>query len=211
MISRVVQSVSFFVLLRALDEKISGEYLDGVCPQCGGPLHRASYQRKGVGAAPLQEGGAREATRYGLCCGHCRCRQLPPSVMFLGRRVYMYPAILLATMMCQGRRSSRTKLYLRRHLGVDGKTIKRWVEYFRDGFVRTKSWQRVRGFLGSKVCDDALPRSLLVFFWREFGRGESGLVRCLCFLATGQVEVTVFEGGDRTRGRWGLSGGIGLV
>ena len=97
--------------------------------------------------------------------------------------------ILLATMMCQGRISFRTGKHLKAHLGVSKKTLLRWVSFFKEGFLRTVQWQRARSFVGAGVHDDDLPRGVLVHFWRRFGSGEPGLLRCLCFLAVGRAEV----------------------
>lgn len=189
MLSQVIQSVTFFVALLKLDLLISEKCRGGKCPYCGGPLHRAYFLRKGVGAASLAAGGAKEAMRYGLCCGHCRQRLLPASAAFLGRKVYVAAAVLLATREIQNRLDPESVRVLQSLLGVSVKTLKRWVAFFKDGFPRGRQWQDVRGFLGPDVRDCDLPDGLLRYFWRVCGDGLDGLRACLCFLATGRVEV----------------------
>lgn len=199
MLSQVVGSVTFFYSLQALDKQISEERREAGCLECEGPLHRASYARKAAGAAPVAEGGAREAVRYGLCCGQCRRRALPPSVLFFGRRWYVYPTILLATILCQGRVTGRPLGALQALLGVSRKTLLRWVEYFREVFPRSAPWQAIRGRFGAAVRDQELPWSLLASFWWECGRLDEALVRYLGHLASG---TGLAEGGWYLRGGW---------
>src|SRR5271157_4368665 len=67
-----------------------------------GPLHRSDYDRKPRGAliAPAGEAFVR---RFSLCCGRegCRKRATPPSLRFLGRRVYLGAVVLVASMLAQ--------------------------------------------------------------------------------------------------------------
>lgn len=199
MLSQVVGSVTFFSAFQAVDKAISEERRDAGCLLCEGPLHRASYPRKAAGAAPVAEGGARGAVRYGLCCGQCRHRVLPPSVLFFGRRWYVYPAILLATILCQGRVTGRPFGALQALLGVSRKTLLRWVEYFREVFPKSAPWQTIRGRFDATVMDQELPWSLLACLWRECGRLDVALRRCLGLLA---YASGLAEGGWSPRGGW---------
>src|SRR3989304_4273818 len=70
--------------------------------RCGGRLHRAHYPRKPRGGpAELEPGQER---RLSFCCARegCRRRTTPPSLRFLGRRVYFGPVFVLVTTLCQG-------------------------------------------------------------------------------------------------------------
>ena len=68
-------------------EKVDAELTEGArskgCLLCGGKLHRSDYDRK-------PRGGPQWDTRFSLCCARegCRRRHTPPSVRFMGRRVY---------------------------------------------------------------------------------------------------------------------------
>jgi len=71
-----------------------GYRLEG-CP-CGGSLHRAAYVRKPRGVPwGLPEGFC---IRESFCCSRegCRRRLTPPSLRFLGRRVYLGAVVVVA-------------------------------------------------------------------------------------------------------------------
>lgn len=91
--------VKFWQLLFDVDTRIAQAVQTAGCPHCNGPLHRADYPRKPRGG-PLDPDidQALLSTRISLCCGRpgCRRRSTPPSVRFLGRRVYLGAAFLLA-------------------------------------------------------------------------------------------------------------------
>lgn len=78
-----------FRVLVEVDEAVTLRGAAEGCPVCDGPLHRSDHDRKPRGAlvAPAGEAFAR---RFSLCCAResCRKRAMPPSVRFLGRRVY---------------------------------------------------------------------------------------------------------------------------
>ncbi len=95
-------SEEFFSQLAALDAEISRRVAAAGCPRCGGPLHQAHYQRKPRGGVFAAAGEA-FSLRHSLCCGRegCRKRTLPPSVRFLGRRVYLEAVVLLASVAVQ--------------------------------------------------------------------------------------------------------------
>jgi len=67
-------------------------------PGLHGALHKSNYQRKPRGG-PLALTGEQYALRFSLCCGwrDCRRRVLPPSLRFLGRRVYLEVVVLFAS------------------------------------------------------------------------------------------------------------------
>lgn len=91
--------VQFLRSLSALDEAITERVRAERCVYCGGRLDRADYPRKPRGGvfAPETEAWSR---RLSLCCSQegCRRRSTPPSVRFLGRRVYAEVVIVLASM-----------------------------------------------------------------------------------------------------------------
>jgi len=87
----------FFAHLTKIDEQLARWVASQGCPKCGGPLHRGDYQRKPRGGLVAVAGEAFRQ-RYSLCCARvgCRKRALPPSVRFLGRKVYLEAVILVA-------------------------------------------------------------------------------------------------------------------
>lgn len=96
MLHGAVLAGEFFVLLERIDQEIVRQVADGGCPRCDGPLHRGDYPRKPRGGL-LARAGEAFNRRFSLCCGWCRARCLPPSVRFLGRRVYLEAVVVLAT------------------------------------------------------------------------------------------------------------------
>jgi hypothetical protein len=81
--TKVVLEIGFSAGPVALDEQIARRVAEAGCQHCGGPLHRADYERKPRGAH-LPVAGEAFRTRFSLCCGTEGCckRALPPSVRF---------------------------------------------------------------------------------------------------------------------------------
>ncbi|MBI5441833.1 MAG: helix-turn-helix domain-containing protein [Deltaproteobacteria bacterium] len=153
-------------------------------PYCGGPLHRAGYERKPRGGPPdLPE---IYSVRLSLCCGRegCRRRTLPPSVLFWGRRVYWAAVVLVLTALRQGRTEGATVRRLQELCGVTRPTLARWLRYFRDAFPQTRAWRALSGRLWPPVSSRALPEVIERFVVQARDGPEAGLVACLFALST---------------------------
>jgi hypothetical protein len=147
-------------------------------PYCGGPLHRAHYDRKPRGGPPdLPE---RYSVRLSLCCGRrgCRQRTLPPSVLFWGRRVYWAVVLLVVTALRQGRTEGFTVRRVQTLFGVSRPTLGRWLGYFREQFPQTRAWRSICGRLWPPVHSEALGEVIERFVQARDGP-EAGLVACL--------------------------------
>lgn len=135
---------------------------------CGGKLHRACYPRKPRGAPP--EVAAHEAyqQRLSFCCDRegCRRRTTPPSVLFLGRKVYLGTVVVVVSVLRQGPTPARLSR-LRQALGVSVRTVNRWREWWLSTFVRTAFWRAARGRLRVPLDVSKLPLSLLEVFQAE--------------------------------------------
>jgi len=153
-----------FPVLLKLDEIMAEETKKGGC-SCGGKLHRACYPRKPRGA-PL-EVAADEAyqQRLSFCCDRegCRRRTTPPSVLFLGRKVYLGAVVVVASVLRQGPTPARLE-QLRHLLGVSARTVKRWREWWVSSFARSDFWKASRGLLRFPLEERRLPMSLLELF-----------------------------------------------
>ena len=92
----------FFALLEQEDERIAAQVAAEGCAECGGPLHRSDYERKPRGGL-LAAGAEESVRRFSLCCGRegCRQRATPPSLRFLGRRVYVGAAGIEASIVAR--------------------------------------------------------------------------------------------------------------
>jgi len=128
-----------------------------------------------------------------LCCGRegCRRRTLPPSTLFLGRRVYWAGVILLVVTLRQRRVDGLSAGQVQRELGVSRKTLKRWMAWFAEVFPTTPLWRRIRGLVVATVRDDELPESLVARFEATGADLEQALVASLnLLLASGQSDPT---------------------
>lgn len=150
----------FFVKLSEVDEKIAGAVAQGGCPHCGGPLHRADYERKPRGAL-IASAGEVFSRRFSLCCGRrgCRRRATPPSLRFLGRRVYLEVVVLLASSAALFARVLRD---VSKQSGVPVRTLRRWLRWWSKVFAMTPTWTELRARFTPPPPDTSeLPRALL--------------------------------------------------
>lgn len=132
-----VFEIEFFERLQQADAQIAELVRVGRCPRCGGPLHRSYYSRKPRGGAVAAR-GEDQTRRFSFCCGvdGCRGRATPPSLRFLGRRVYLEGCVIVASVVgaALGRAKART---IRVATGVPARTVARWRAWWWTGFLAT--------------------------------------------------------------------------
>lgn len=123
--------------------------------------------------------------RESLCCGRegCRKRTLPPSCLFMGRKVYWGCVILVVLALREQRPEGASAGKLQRMFAIPRKTLVRWFAFFREEFPLSAKWQRLRGRVMPSVDNRRLPGSLLECFLEKAGSVEEALVGCLRFLA----------------------------
>ena len=136
---RFTAEASFLRSLVAIDEHLAEQVRARRCVRCEGPLHRGDYPRKPRG---LPE-GAEQAywTRRSLCCGRCRKRSTPPSVRFLGRRVYvgwLVFVVVIRWSLAAGRIAGK------QIAGVPRRTVRRWRGWWKGDFVASDFWKAER-------------------------------------------------------------------
>jgi hypothetical protein len=139
------RSASFWSFLLAVDEDLAAEACKKGCA-CGGRLHCANYPRKPRGAGlQLSEF---QCLRLSFCCDRdgCRKRVTPPSVRFLGRKVYLAAIVILVSAMRQGPSPRRVR-ELSERFGTDASTIARWQIFWREHFPQTPFWKVARAGL----------------------------------------------------------------
>ena len=132
-------AASFWPFLFTIDQDLAETTRKQGCP-CGGRLHRADYPRK-----PRADSDALPdtyKTRFSFCCDRdgCRRRATPPSVRFLGRKIYVGALVVLISAMRHGPSPRRVR-ELSTLFGVDRRTIARWQEFWRDHFPQTHFWK----------------------------------------------------------------------
>jgi hypothetical protein len=149
----------FYQFLTQIDEDIAAEVQARGCP-CGGVLHSARYPRKPRGLrCALDES---YPTRLSFCCAKegCRRRTTPPSVRFLGRKVYLGVIVILVSALEHGL-SPRRRKQLIEHLDLWPQTIARWRRWWREVFVAGRCWRAERGNFVPPVAITRLPGALL--------------------------------------------------
>lgn len=141
---------AFFQSLRALDFELFLAAKSKPCSLCGGRLDTSHFPRKPRGAGEL------EVRRFSLCCRNegCRDRVTPPSLRFLGRKVYSAWVVILAVEYC-------------RDLGLGGKiprqTIARWKALWRVRLAEDHPFMRwARGLLPPGTPSSSLPSACLM-------------------------------------------------
>ncbi|GBE49852.1 hypothetical protein BMS3Bbin13_00775 [bacterium BMS3Bbin13] len=149
----------FYQFLFRVDEQIAAEVRAGGC-SCGGVLHSARYPRKPRGARGVLDESY--TSRLSFCCAEegCRRRTTPPSVRFLGRKVYLSVIVVLVTALEQGL-TPRRRAILIEPLDLWPQTIGRWRRWWRETFVASRTWRAERGKFMPPVKAAALPGALL--------------------------------------------------
>jgi hypothetical protein len=149
----------FFEGLTAIDAAILARVGSERCRFCGGPLHRGDYARKPRGGLVAAAAEA-FATRFSLCCGWegCRRRATPPSVRFLGRRVYAGAVVIVASVVGLAHKSARATT---RATAVPARTTRRWLRWWRGPFVITAVFVELAARLVPAVDRLRLPTSIL--------------------------------------------------
>jgi hypothetical protein len=152
----------FWSFLLAVDLDLAETACKKAC-SCGGRLHCANYPRKPRGThVQLPE---QERLRLSFCCDRdgCRKRLTPPSVRFLGQKVYLSAIIILISAMRQGPTPRRVR-ELSNRFRADRRTIARWQVFWREHFPQTAFWKIARARLVPLVEIISLPYSLLDAF-----------------------------------------------
>lgn len=123
-----VPDINFFHLLDAEDARTTANVKASGCPSCGGRLDQADYPRKPRGGV-IGAAGERFDRRRSLCCARegCRRRRTPPSLVFLGRRVYLAITVVLAAWRTTTTWSSPSR-----------RTVGRWRAWF--AALRAGTW-----------------------------------------------------------------------
>jgi hypothetical protein len=158
------RDASFWLFLFSIDKDLAETAHKQPCP-CGGRLHRANYPRKPRGGPDDLPEQYRQ--RFSFCCDRdgCRKRVTPPSVRFLGRKVYLGAVVILVAAMRQGPSPRRVR-ELSNRFGADRRTIARWQVFWREHFPQTPFWRVARGRFEPVVQIVVLPLSLLEAFLR---------------------------------------------
>lgn len=185
----LLADATFHNLLLAFDADLAETARAGRCPACGGVLHSAKFARKPRGRACKL--GREHDLRFSFCCAvdGCRKRETPPSLRFLGAKVYLAVTVVLIAIMRHGATVSRVTA-LTAEIGVDRRTIERWRRWWRDSFTATPFWQAARAALMPPVEHGRLPASLLDRFAGNDADRMIALLRFVLPITAGRARAS---------------------
>jgi len=150
----IARDPSFFKFLSQIDAELAAQTRAAGCQHCSGRLHIADFPRKprGLPAAVIEK----YSRRLSFTCGRCDSRATPPSVRFLGRRVYVAAVLMLSSPP-----DSASARQLQCLLGISRRTVLRWRRWWTREFTRTRLWRSLRSRLMPPIAPTQLPQSLL--------------------------------------------------
>lgn len=162
MYAELLGDARLYEVLQHIDEDLAEQARRAGC-RCGGRLHGARYRRKSRGGP--QGLSARYEQRLSFCCAMegCRKRTTPPSVRFLGRKVYLGAVVVLVSALRQGANPTRVSV-LHDLFGVGERTLRRWRQWWQQVFAEGTFWRGARGRLLPVVAAEKLPRGLVERF-----------------------------------------------
>ena len=174
----LVRDARFHAFQLEADRTLLAEARQEPCAICGDTLHVGHFHRKPRGgpAGTIEDADL----RYSLCCAdrECRTRHTPPSLRFLGRKVYLSATVVLVSAMRHGTSPARMRT-LREHLGVSRRTVERWRVWWTTAFAEAPFWKAMAAKFLPAVEVARLPASLLERF---LGNEEERLILLLRFL-----------------------------
>jgi hypothetical protein len=177
----LLRDPSFHDFLEQADRDLAAKARRCGCRSCGGVVHSANYLRKPRG------GPWRKAVRLSFCCARegCRRRSTPPSLRFLGRRVYLGVIVVLMSALCHGVNQARL-MQLQEFLSVNRRTLERWRQWWLRDFAESDFWKLLRGRFGVPVEPGQLPGSLVERFGGEERSRLIATLRSLAPITGGQ-------------------------
>src|SRR6266403_475892 len=159
----LLADAKFHELLLAYDRDLADTARCTGCARCSGVVQSAPYWRKPRGR-PCRLGGEHDR-RFSFCCAvdGCRSRATPPSLRFLGPKVYIAAIVVLIAILRHGATARRMR-ELTELIGVDRRTVERWRTWWRDSFTTTSFWQIARATFMPPVDQNRLPAALIERF-----------------------------------------------
>ena len=174
-------SIQFFVFLLAIDSILARKVQSEGCPKCGSQLDVSNYERKPRG---LEDSSSSVVHyRFSYCCRKdgCRKRVTPPSVRFLGRKVYVGVVLILA--MSREWIEKTTLVICRQTLG-------RWKEFWRTVLkISNWFWKNAKGSLPVWVQPTGSPIPILEIFRERHANVGVALSKCLEFFSPLSIAV----------------------
>jgi len=187
----VLADATFHQQLLVFDRDLAASARAAQCWLCGGVLHSASYVRKPRG----YPGGLGQeyAERFSFCCAvdGCRKRTTPPSLRFLGRKVYLATVVTLISAMLLGTTPARLAR-LSTVPGIDRRTLARWRSWWRSTFTGSRFAPIAQAAFMPPLDIAGLPVSLLDRFAGGLDQKLVALLRFLGPLTGGASAMRAF-------------------
>jgi len=187
---KILQDKKLYEWLQRVDVDVGEKAGEEGCEACGAKVHRGDYPRKPRGG--LKEAVERWGKRLSWCCSRegCRKRKTPPSVRFLGRKVYVGVLVVLVAAMRHGLSEKRV-VRLREALGLDRRTLSRWQQWWTETFAQSAFWRGARGQFRHPIASGRLPLALVEAFGASAVPGKAqasaerreGVVKLMRFLS----------------------------
>jgi hypothetical protein len=180
----------FHRLLLALDDDLAADCQAKGC-RCGGKLHFARYRRKPRGVpAGLDEDYKQ---RLSFCCAvrDCRKRATPPSLRFLGPKVYLATVVTLVSALQHGVSPARLRR-LSATLGIDRRTVVRWRQWWLSSFALGQFWKAASAAFMPPADPSRLPASVLDRFVGSAAQRLVAFLRWLTPITGGASSMQVF-------------------
>ena len=182
---KVLQDGRLYDFLEQVDKDFASQAQSGGCEQCGAVLHRSDFSRK-------PRGGPSWDKRHSFCCSGdgCRKRNTPPSVRFLGRRVYVGVVVVLVSAMMHGPNEYRLQRLVQQ-LGIDRRTLNRWRQWWTQIFVQCALWKAERGRFSQPIDQRTMPLELVQAFGAPWVEGLVKLMTFLSPITTGSCKAVL--------------------
>jgi hypothetical protein len=187
----VLADARFHEQLLVFDRDLSAAARAAGCGPCGGALHAAPFGRKPRGGpAGLSQDYAR---RFSFCCSvdGCRKRTTPPSLRFLGRKVYLATVVTLISAMLLGTTPARL-VRLSIVPGIDRRTLARWRAWWLSTLADGPFALVAKATFIPPVDIASLPASLLDRFAGDVAAQLTSLLRFLAPLTGGTSAMRAF-------------------
>jgi len=154
-----LEDARIWTVLLGMDQDAAEQVRHAGCAYCGGTLHVANYPRKPRGACRALLGVEYER-RLSFCCTLCRRRATPPSVRFLGRKVYLGIIITLVSALENGLSPQRRRRLIDA-LDLSAQTLYRWRIWWRQQVPPSRCWRKLAGLFSPPINTPELPGALL--------------------------------------------------
>ena len=188
MYSTLLGDATFHNLLLACDRDLANQVRRQRCLVCRSAVHSANYPRKSRGR--LCRLPPEHDWRLSLCCARhgCRKRKTPPSLRFLGPKVYLAVTIMVIASVREGTTAARMRR-LTQLVHVDRRTVERWRSWWREIFTAMPFWQIARAAFMPPVDEARLPAAMLERFAGSAAERMTALLRFLNPITGGQVQA----------------------